>query len=138
MQISVWFEQVQWYQDNIQLDLSDRRSMSTVGSKHILSIRGVRSDNFGNYSCVADNTLGRAKKYMELSGECAPSLFNNLRDASGNRILTLLITRRFLGPFSRASFPSLLFLQTSGTASASAKHAVFRKVPFPASTGSQE
>jgi Immunoglobulin I-set domain len=70
MQIAVWFEQVQWYQDNIQLDLSDRRSMSTVGSKHILSIRGVRSDNFGNYSCVADNTLGRAKKYMELSGEC--------------------------------------------------------------------
>jgi hypothetical protein len=60
---------VQWFQDSILLDPTDRRSMETRGSKHILSIRGVRSENFGNYSCVADNSLGRAKKYMELSGK---------------------------------------------------------------------
>jgi hypothetical protein len=60
--------QVLWYQDSFLLDPSERRSMETRGAKHTLNIRGVQSSDFGNYSCVADNSLGRAKKYMELSG----------------------------------------------------------------------
>jgi hypothetical protein len=42
--------------------------MESRGNKHTLNIRNVQGSDFGNYSCVADNSLGRAKKYMELSG----------------------------------------------------------------------
>ncbi|KAJ4447379.1 hypothetical protein ANN_09385 [Periplaneta americana] len=56
-----------WYQDTILLDPTDRRKMESRGSKHTLNIRNVQGSDFGNYSCVADNSLGRAKKYMELS-----------------------------------------------------------------------
>lgn len=42
--------------------------METRGNKHTLSIRNVQNSDFGNYSCVAENSLGKAKKYMELSG----------------------------------------------------------------------
>jgi Immunoglobulin I-set domain len=62
--------QVQWYHDNFMLDPNDRRTMVTMGTKHTLSIRNVQSEDFGNYSCIADNSLGRARKYMELSGMC--------------------------------------------------------------------
>lgn len=60
-----------WYQDTflIEPSVSDRRLMETRGNKHTLTIKNVQSTDFGNYSCVADNNLGRAKKYMELSGE---------------------------------------------------------------------
>ncbi|KAI5736214.1 hypothetical protein M8J76_001087 [Diaphorina citri] len=63
-----------WYQDTflIEPSVSDRRLMETRGNKHTLTIKNVQSTDFGNYSCVADNNLGRAKKYMELSGK--PSL----------------------------------------------------------------
>lgn len=63
-----------WYQDTflIEPSVSDRRLMETRGNKHTLTIQNVQSTDFGNYSCVADNNLGRAKKYMELSGK--PSL----------------------------------------------------------------
>lgn len=44
--------------------------METRANKHTLTIRNVQASDFGNYSCVAENSLGRAKKYMELSGMC--------------------------------------------------------------------
>ncbi|XP_065344709.1 lachesin-like [Cloeon dipterum] len=59
---------VQWHHDSFALEPNDRRKMETKGTKHTLSISNVQSGDFGNYSCVADNSLGRAKKYMELSG----------------------------------------------------------------------
>lgn len=60
--------QLLWYQDTLLLDPTDRRKMESRGNKHTLNIRNVQGSDFGNYSCVADNSLGRAKKYMELSG----------------------------------------------------------------------
>nr|CAD7203707.1 unnamed protein product [Timema douglasi] len=66
-----------WYQDSLLLDPTERRSMETRGNKHTLTIRQVQSSDFGNYSCVADNSLGRAKKYMELSGRPSPAEFRS-------------------------------------------------------------
>ncbi|XP_059480564.1 limbic system-associated membrane protein-like isoform X2 [Neocloeon triangulifer] len=66
---------VRWYKEAIQQDPNEQFSINNMGSKHFLSIRGVRQDNFGNYSCVAENSLGRAKKYMVLSGKPSPALF---------------------------------------------------------------
>lgn len=51
------------------MDSGERRIIDSRGSKHTLTIRNVQVSDFGNYSCVAENSLGRAKKYMELSGE---------------------------------------------------------------------
>lgn len=67
--------QLMWYQDTILLDPTDRRKMESRGNKHTLNIRNVQGSDFGNYSCVADNSLGRAKKYMELSGKTIQPLF---------------------------------------------------------------
>nr|CAD7441540.1 unnamed protein product [Timema bartmani] len=71
------YTQVMWYQDSLLLDPTERRSMETRGNKHTLTIRQVQSSDFGNYSCVADNSLGRAKKYMELSGRPSPAEFRS-------------------------------------------------------------
>lgn len=59
---------VSWFQNSFPLQPTDRRAMSSRGNRHTLNIRHVQQDDFGNYSCVADNSLGRSKKYMELSG----------------------------------------------------------------------
>ncbi|XP_046675230.1 lachesin-like [Homalodisca vitripennis] len=66
-----------WYQDSFLLDPTERRTMETRANKHTLTIRNVQSSDFGNYSCVADNSLGRAKKYMELSGKPSPAEFRS-------------------------------------------------------------
>lgn len=69
--------EILWYQDSFQLDQTERRTMETRGNKHTLTIRNVQSSDFGNYSCVAENSLGRAKKYMELSGRPSPAEFKS-------------------------------------------------------------
>jgi hypothetical protein len=71
--------QVHWYHDNFMLDPNDRRTMVIMGTKHTLSIRNVQNEDFGNYSCIADNSLGRARKYMELSGMWIFSIFSGGR-----------------------------------------------------------
>lgn len=66
---------VSWYQNSFPIQPTDRRTMSSRGNRHTLSIRHVQQEDFGNYSCVADNTLGRSKKYMEVSGRPGPAEF---------------------------------------------------------------
>ena len=51
------------------LDTTDRRLVEERGSRHSLIIRKVQPSDFGNYSCEADNKLGRSKRHMELSGK---------------------------------------------------------------------
>ncbi|XP_063236622.1 lachesin isoform X2 [Bacillus rossius redtenbacheri] len=69
--------QVMWYQDNLTLDPSERRTMDSRGNKHTLTVRNVQGTDFGNYSCVAENSLGRSKNYMELSGRPSPAEFRS-------------------------------------------------------------
>lgn len=85
-----------WYQNSFLLDPTDRRSMFSNSDKYILKIKNFQQSDFGNYrfvsfisnsiqfsykiyffiafrklkknSCVADNALGRTKKYIEISG----------------------------------------------------------------------
>lgn len=39
------------------------------GSRHTLIVRKVQASDFGNYSCVADNVVGKSRAYVELSGK---------------------------------------------------------------------
>ncbi|XP_063708471.1 limbic system-associated membrane protein [Culicoides brevitarsis] len=64
-----------WYQNSFLLDATDRRSMHSKDDRYILSIKNFQSSDFGNYSCVADNALGRTKKYIEVSGRPGPAEF---------------------------------------------------------------
>ncbi|XP_053673831.1 protein amalgam [Anopheles nili] len=66
---------ISWNQNSFPLQPTDRRTMSARGNKHTLTIRHVQQEDFGNYSCVADNSLGRSKKYMEVSGRPGPADF---------------------------------------------------------------
>ncbi|CAB0006232.1 unnamed protein product [Nesidiocoris tenuis] len=59
------------------MEPTERKTMETRGNKHSLNIKQVQSSDFGNYSCVAENSLGRAKKYMELSGRPSPAQFRS-------------------------------------------------------------
>ncbi|XP_065202964.1 lachesin-like isoform X2 [Planococcus citri] len=69
--------EVLWYQDSFLLDPTDRRTMDTRGNKHTLTIRNAQSADFGNYSCQAENNMGKTRKYMELSGRPTPAEFEN-------------------------------------------------------------
>ncbi|KAH8292493.1 hypothetical protein KR054_010763 [Drosophila jambulina] len=66
---------VSWYQNSFPIQSTDRRLMNTRANRHTLTIRHIQQEDFGNYSCVADNSLGRSRKYMELSGRPGPAEF---------------------------------------------------------------
>ncbi|XP_049831756.1 limbic system-associated membrane protein isoform X1 [Schistocerca gregaria] len=66
---------VLWYRDTLRLDTTERRIMEVRGSRHTLILRKVQASDFGNYSCVADNVLGKTRQYLELSGKPNPVTF---------------------------------------------------------------
>ncbi|KOB69778.1 Uncharacterized protein OBRU01_03459, partial [Operophtera brumata] len=51
--------------------------MSARGNNHTLLIGNVQPEDFGNYSCVADNNLGRARQHVEVSGRPGPARFTS-------------------------------------------------------------
>lgn len=53
----------------MQLDTTERRIMESRGSRHTLVIRKVHRSDFGNYTCVADNQLGKTRKSVQLTGK---------------------------------------------------------------------
>lgn len=66
-----------WYQDSFLIQPTDRRIMSSTGKTHTLTIRNVQLSDFGNYSCVVVNSIGREKKYIELSGKPGPPIITS-------------------------------------------------------------
>ena len=43
--------------------------MEQFGFRHRLVIASVSEQEFGNFSCVAENELGKSRGFIELSGE---------------------------------------------------------------------
>ncbi|XP_022903300.2 limbic system-associated membrane protein-like [Onthophagus taurus] len=60
--------EVLWYRDTMQLDTTEQRIMQSRGSRHTLVIRKVHRSDFGNYTCAADNPLGKTRKTVQLTG----------------------------------------------------------------------
>ncbi|XP_054282435.1 brother of CDO isoform X2 [Macrosteles quadrilineatus] len=69
--------EVLWYRDTLRLDSTERRIMEVRGTRHTLIIRKVQSSDFGNYTCQADNQIGKAKQSLELSGKPNPATFRS-------------------------------------------------------------
>lgn len=62
---------VSWYKDGERLDGAGdghRLSQSTSGSRHVLAIDNVNTDDFANYTCAGENRFGRQEKTIELTG----------------------------------------------------------------------
>lgn len=57
------------------LEPTNNRHMEAFGNRHVLILRYVREKDFGNYSCTADNSLGRNKGFIDISGMTDPYLF---------------------------------------------------------------
>lgn len=61
--------QVSWLRDTMPIDQhNEQYTMENRLTRHTLTIRRVKAQDFGNYSCVADNQLGKNKKIITLSG----------------------------------------------------------------------
>jgi len=60
--------EVKWYKDTMLLDPTNNRHMETYGNRYVLLLKNVRETDFGNYSCMADNSLGRSRGSIEVSG----------------------------------------------------------------------
>lgn len=60
--------EVMWYHDTMVIDQTDRHIIEARGTRHSLIIRRVSELDFGNYTCSADNQLGRMRKTITLSG----------------------------------------------------------------------
>jgi len=93
---------VRWYKETMVLDGSDRRRMEEFGKKHLLLLGSMdrhgqsyhhededgahgEDDDFGNYSCLAENSLGRQRATVAVSGRPQPAqvtspLVSQLRD----------------------------------------------------------
>ncbi|XP_028168507.1 lachesin-like [Ostrinia nubilalis] len=81
--------EVSWYQNSFPLSASERVTMSARGNNHTLHIANVQPEDFGNYSCVADNSLGRARQHVEVSGRPGPARFTSPPLARRARAYTL-------------------------------------------------
>lgn len=59
---------LRWYRDTMVLDRSEDRLMEQFGLRHRLVLASVKEEDFGNYSCFAENELGKSRGFIELSG----------------------------------------------------------------------
>ena len=75
------------------LSLDERLSMTRFGSRYVLNIRNVMEEDYGNYTCKAQNNLGTASTYIILTGTNYEQLALNL--ASG-----ITSEKNFAGTFT--------------------------------------
>ncbi|XP_059612214.1 neural cell adhesion molecule 2-like [Phlebotomus argentipes] len=68
---------VTWYINTMQLHTTENHIMGSRGSRHTLLIRKVNLYDFGNYTCVAENDLGRTKKIIQLTGKPKMAVFHS-------------------------------------------------------------
>ncbi|CAH2083573.1 unnamed protein product [Euphydryas editha] len=91
--------EVLWYQNSFPLSASERVTMSVRGNNHTLLIANVQPEDFGNFTCVADNSLGRARQHVEVSGRPGAARFTSPPIARSRNSYTL--------SFSVDSYPPL-------------------------------
>merc|ERR1712228_1014058 len=48
---------------------SEERVMNSYGRRHTLTLTNLAVTDFGNYSCMADNSLGRGWGFLYISGK---------------------------------------------------------------------
>uniref|UniRef100_A0A182SPI7 Ig-like domain-containing protein n=1 Tax=Anopheles maculatus TaxID=74869 RepID=A0A182SPI7_9DIPT len=67
-----------WHKDTMQIDQTERHVIENRGARHTLIIRKVHPQDFGNYSCIADNQLGKTRKTVTLTGKPKTAVFRSV------------------------------------------------------------
>lgn len=49
--------------------MNEWRITDNRGNRYTLRLRKMQKNDFGNYSCVADNGLGKSKRFIEVTGK---------------------------------------------------------------------
>ncbi|XP_029726433.1 hemicentin-1 isoform X2 [Aedes albopictus] len=70
--------EVVWHKDTMQIDQTERHVIESRGARHTLIIRKVHPQDFGNYSCIADNQLGKTRKTVTLTGKPKAAVFRSM------------------------------------------------------------
>ncbi|XP_039453471.1 hemicentin-1-like [Culex pipiens pallens] len=70
--------EVLWHKDTMQIDQTERHVIESRGARHTLIIRKVHPQDFGNYSCIADNQLGKTRKTVTLTGRPKAAVFRSM------------------------------------------------------------
>jgi len=69
---------VSWYKDSNLLSQSESVSFRTEESRHTLILSSIHTGfDFGNYSCVAENSIGTFKKHIEVHGRPTIPIFRS-------------------------------------------------------------
>jgi len=99
---------VRWFKENTELRPSGIGSSIHpkifIESKenthrHTLVLRGlVNKNDFGNYSCVAENSLGTSKRHIEVHGRPTMAVFRNKPHQSGAHSFQLVWTTDSYSP----------------------------------------
>ena len=61
----------------MQIDQTERYTIESRGARNTLLIRRVHAQDFGNYTCAAENTLGRSRKTITLTGKPKVAIFRS-------------------------------------------------------------
>jgi len=64
---------VRWYKDTMLLLQTDRRRMEVFSNKHVLHLSRMEQEDFGNYSCNAENSVGVRSQTVEVCGHPQPA-----------------------------------------------------------------
>jgi len=105
---------VRWFKESTELKSSPLGGRVRIESKesthrHTLVLRELSSRNdFGNYSCVAENTLGVSKRHIEVHGRPTPAVFRNKPHQGGKNSFRLIWT---VDSYSRIEEYRLLYRQ---------------------------
>jgi hypothetical protein len=61
----------------MQIDQTERHVMESRGARHTLLIRKISAVDLGNYTCTADNQLGKTRKTITLTGRPKIAIFRS-------------------------------------------------------------
>ena len=55
------------------LEQTDKRRMEVFSNKHVLNLSRMEQEDFGNYSCQAENSVGVRRQTVEVGGQPQPA-----------------------------------------------------------------
>ncbi|XP_059095323.1 lachesin-like isoform X2 [Tigriopus californicus] len=67
---------VKWFRDSTELT-NQSSNIRHTHNRHILIISELADEDFGNYTCSAENKWGQASRVIEISGLAAPAEFSS-------------------------------------------------------------
>ncbi|XP_039282767.1 protein amalgam [Nilaparvata lugens] len=89
---------VTWYRETKPLTPTERSETRSTGHQYWLMLHHVRSSDFGLYTCVAENRMGKAKGTIELSGKPHRVVFTSQPESRFKDRYTIAWTVHSLSP----------------------------------------